>query len=112
MIPVVHVGVDIDRPAVLVNAPAVRLVDGQLLLVGVTDGQTRDVLPARDDDDDAEDTDDGDNEDFDDVEDNGNDDDDNDNDDDDEDNDDADDDDDTCKSTGRSCPRRHGAGSW
>ena len=96
MIPVVHVGVDIDRPAVLVDAPAVRLVDGQLLLVGVTDGQAGDVLPARDDDDDVDVTDNGNNDDFYDV----------------EDNDDDDDDDDTCKSTVRSCPRRHGEGSW
>ena len=82
MIPVVHIGVDVDRPAVLVDAPAVGLVNGHLLLVSVADGQAGDVFPARDDDDD------------------------------DDDDDDYDDDYDTCKNTGRSCPRRHGEGSW
>ena len=45
--PVVRVAVDVDRAAEVVRRPAVRLVDRDLLLVGVAHRHARDVLLAR-----------------------------------------------------------------
>ena len=44
--PVVRLGVDVDGSAEVVHGPAVGLVDGDLLLVGVADRQPGDVLLA------------------------------------------------------------------
>ena len=38
--PVVRLGVDVDGSAEMVHRPAVSLVDGDLLLVGVTNGES------------------------------------------------------------------------
>ena len=45
--PVVGVAVDVDRAAEVVSRPAVRLVDGDLFLIGVANCHTRNVLLAR-----------------------------------------------------------------